>query len=78
VAYSSTGMALFSALTSLRPACCLALILPTKPSPRMPIWNPGVGRHSDALVGVVTERLHGAVVGHRHGDGRIWACEGHD
>ena len=38
----------------------------------------GVGRHSDALVGIVTERLHGAVVGHRHSDGRIWACEGHD
>jgi hypothetical protein len=38
----------------------------------------GVGRHSDAVVGTVTERLHGAVVGHRHGDGWIWACEGHD
>jgi hypothetical protein len=38
----------------------------------------GVDRHSDAVVGTVTERLHGAVVGHRHGDGRIWASKGHD
>jgi hypothetical protein len=33
----------------------------------------GLGRHSDALVGMVAERLAGAVVGHRHGDGQIRA-----
>jgi len=29
----------------------------------------GRRRRGDALVGMVTERLHGAVGGHRHGDG---------
>jgi hypothetical protein len=36
-----------------------------------------VGRHSDVLVGIVTAGLHGAVVGHRHSDGRIRASKGH-
>jgi hypothetical protein len=38
----------------------------------------GVGRHSDVIVGMVTERLHGAVAGRRHSDGRIRACKGRD
>jgi len=33
----------------------------------------GLGRRSDALVGMVAERQHGAVAGHRLSDGRIWA-----
>jgi hypothetical protein len=33
----------------------------------------GFGRHGDVLVGMVTERPGRVVVGHRHGDGRIWA-----
>jgi hypothetical protein len=33
----------------------------------------GFGRHGDVLVGMVTERSGRVVVGHRHGDGRIWA-----
>jgi hypothetical protein len=33
----------------------------------------GFGRHSDVLVGMVTERSGRVVVGHRHGDGRIRA-----
>jgi hypothetical protein len=37
-----------------------------------------VGRHSDVLVGIVTAGLHGAVVGHRHSDGRIRASKGHE
>jgi hypothetical protein len=33
----------------------------------------GFGWHSDVLVGMVTERPGCVAVGHRHGDGRIWA-----
>lgn len=37
-----------------------------------------LGRRSDVVVSMVTARLHGAIVRHRHGDGRIWASKGHD